>query len=648
MEDKSYSKIHKRRVIYDHHATNDDLVGLLLLLAAENVELLGVAVTPAGCLLLDGVEATVKILDFCGKTTIPVGKGHINGRNPLPYDIRASPKVACALPQLIHLALNKRQLVDEPAEDLIIRRVKDSEGPVTMIISGPPTNFVRAIELAPEIKEKIEEVVVMGGAVDVPGDVFQYNHDASAEWNFFWDPESTKKLIRSGLKLTLFTLDIASKLPTDLTMLKQLAKQRQFEFSDLACQIWAPTLVVQSGKFGHLMVDVLAAAYLTCDHLATFRKLELDVLTDAPSEGKLIKSPGNNHWVQVAEEINLEKYRAYYLETLKKNPKKIDLSQHSGIKKRKVFYDHDGNNDDIIALQLVLSMDDIELIGVSVTPADCLLEDGVEATLRMMSVYGKTDIPIAKGNIYGSNPFPYEWRVNAKIMNGMPLLINQKINRNQVVKESADELMIRLIKESKEPVTVLLTGPCTNLAAAITKAPEIKKNIEEVALMGGAVDVIGNVGQYNHDGSAEWNIYYDPKGAQTIFRSGLSIAIFSLDSTNNVPVNLEFLKKLADQREHSASYLASQLWAPTVKNIPSADYTYFMWDILAAAYLGCDKLCTFRKLEVDVEIEAPSEGKTTKAPGTGYFINIADNVNVDGFFKYYLGLLRRELHFDEE
>jgi len=350
--------------------------------------------------------------------------------------------------------------------------------------------------------------------------------------------------------------------------------------------------------------------------------------------------------VRVCEKVDVDTYRKMYLQTLDGNIKRIDLSDYSKTKKRKVYYDHDGNNDDIISLQFVLSMEQIELLGVSVTPADCLLEDGIESTLRMLSLYGKTNVPVAKGCIYGPNPFPYDWRINGKIMNGMPLMINQKTNPSQVVKEPAEDLIIKILKDAKEPITVLLTGPCTNLAAALDKAPEIAKNIEEVVLMGGAVNVHGNVGQYNHDGSGEWNIYYHPKAAQRVLTSGLKVTMFSLDSTNNVPVSMDFLKKLADQREYPASYLASQLWAPTVKNIPSAEYTYFMWDVLAVAYLGCEQLCTFKEVEIDVEVSGPSEGRTVNKPGNGKKIRIADTVNVDGFFKYYMKQLQKDLHVD--
>jgi len=648
MEKKEFSSIRKRKVFFDHHGGNNDYVSLLLLLSAKNIQLLGVTVTPAGCLVSDGVEATVRILDFLGKTTIPVARGTKHGPNPYPYDNRSSPKVISALPQLIHLTPNPRQYSEETAEDLIIKTINASEDPVTFILTGPPTNLVAALEAAPEIQEKIEEVVVMGGTLKAHGNVHQYNHDASAEWTFYWDPESSAKLIRSGLKISLFPLEVADACPSDIGFLKQLAKNREYDLSDLACQILAPTLTVPGGNFKHLMADVLPAAYLVCDQLATFKKLEVDVEVRVPSEGKLYEDQGSTYWIQVAQEINVEHFREQYLQLLKRNARKIDLSKHLRTRKRKVYYDHDGNNDDILSLQLVLSMPNIELLGVSVTPADCLLEDGISHTLKMLSFYGKTNIPVAKGKITGPNPFPYPWRCIPKIMDGMPYVLNQKVNRKQVVDEPAEDLLIRLVKESSEPVTILMTGPCTNFAAALEKAPEIKDNIEEVVLMGGAVDVPGNVAQFNHDGSAEWNLFYDPAAAKTVFTSGLEVTIFSLDCTNNVPVNYDFLKKLASQREHSASYLASMLWTPTVVTIPSAEYTYFMWDTLSVAYLGCDQLCTLKKVEIEVLVNPPSEGRTRRKKGSGFFVNMVDNINVDGFFKYYLAQLRNELIFDEE
>jgi len=73
-----------------------------------------------------------------------------------------------------------------------------------------------------------------------------------------------------------------------------------------------------------------------------------------------------------------------------------------------------------------------------------------------------------------------------------------------------------------------------------------------------------------------------------------------------------------------------------------------MWDVLAIGYLGCEKLTTFRKVELDVVTKAPQEGKTFRAEGTGNWVKVADKVNVDGFFRYYFGQLRKDLVIDEE
>mmetsp|Transcript_23246 Transcript_23246/g.20125 ORF Transcript_23246/g.20125 Transcript_23246/m.20125 type:complete len:126 (+) Transcript_23246:430-807(+) len=121
--------------------------------------------------------------------------------------------------------------------------------------------------------------------------------------------------------------------------------------------------------------------------------------------------------------------------------------------------------------------------------------------------------------------------------------------------------MAKQIKASKEKVTVLLTGPATNFVAALEKDPSIKDNIEEVVWMAGAVDVGGNVVQYHHDTSAEWNVYWDPVSGKKLFESGLNVTIFSLDSTNTVPVKIDFLKKITKQKEYVLSDLVGQLYA---------------------------------------------------------------------------------------
>jgi len=312
----------------------------------------------------------------------------------------------------------------------------------------------------------------------------------------------------------------------------------------------------------------------------------------------------------------------------------------SKTKRRKVFFDQDANPEDLVALMMLLSMENIEIIGISITPADCFMDDAIEATLKILSLYER-DIPVAEGHIHGKNAFPNDFRILTLRVNNLPIMLLQPMKKELLVEEAGHEFMARKIKESKEPVTVLLTGPCTNLVAALEKDPEIKNNIEEVVWMAGAIDVPGNVVAFHHDRTAEWNVYWDPKSSKKLLDYGLNITMFSLDATNTVPVDKNFLKRIANQRRYNVSELVGQFYALTYQESPTEEDNYFMWDTLCTAYLGCDELATFRKIEIDISVKSPSEGRTFKSPGNGKWVNVADNINKEKFYKYFLDCLKK-------
>jgi purine nucleosidase len=318
----------------------------------------------------------------------------------------------------------------------------------------------------------------------------------------------------------------------------------------------------------------------------------------------------------------------------------MESADFSKIRKRTVIFDHDGNPDDIVSLMLVLGMPNIDLIGVSITPADCYIEDAVDLTLKVLSLYERS-IPVARGDLESPNPFPDEYRVVTVKANHLPIMLSQEMDHKLIVDIPAHEFLAKKIKESKEKVTVLMTGPCTNLMAAIEIDSSIKDNIEEVVWMGGAVDVSGNVFKFDHDKSAEWNVYWDAKAAKKMFASGMNITIFSLDATNTVPVDLAFLKMNAKNRNYNMSDIVGQFYAITYFQSQSGIDEYYMWDTLCTAYLGCEGMATFRKVELDVEIRKPGLGRTFKAPGNGQWINVADKINKTAFYDYFLNTLKR-------
>ena len=81
--------------------------------------------------------------------------------------------------------------------------------------------------------------------------------------------------------------------------------------------------------------------------------------------------------------------------------------------KKHIYFNHDGGVDDLVSLFLLLKMDNVELTGVSVIPADCYLEPAVFASRKIMDRFGNVGLDVAESNSRGKNPFPKDWRMHA-------------------------------------------------------------------------------------------------------------------------------------------------------------------------------------------------------------------------------------------
>lgn len=309
--------------------------------------------------------------------------------------------------------------------------------------------------------------------------------------------------------------------------------------------------------------------------------------------------------------------------------------------KRTVLFDHDGGVDDLLSLMMLLAMPHIDLAGIVVTPADCFLRPAVSATLKVLRFFGRSDIEVSEGALYGVNPFPRAWRAHIYAIDALPILNEPEAPLSSPVSEPGHEFLAGKLRAVDEPLTVLITGPVSNLAAALTQEPHLADKIEEVVWMGGALNVPGNVRDYEHDGSAEWNSYWDPPATHNLWQSYVPISLFSLDVTNKVPVTMEFLHRLARQRRYPLSDLAGQCWALTVGTIPTYEYLYHMWDTLTTGYLGAPHCITFREAYTEAIPAGPSAGQIKEVTEGGRLVQAADAVAVEDFLNYVLELFRR-------
>ena len=108
--------------------------------------------------------------------------------------------------------------------------------------------------------------------------------------------------------------------------------------------------------------------------------------------------------------------------------------------------------------------------------------------------------------------------------------------------------IIRACKTSRDaPLTLIVTGPMTNIALALAMDPEIKDGIAEVVLMGGADTEGGNITPY-----AEFNVYADPHAAAAVFGSGLAIRCLSLDVTHEIRTTAARLAHVRSGKTHQS------------------------------------------------------------------------------------------------
>ncbi len=298
--------------------------------------------------------------------------------------------------------------------------------------------------------------------------------------------------------------------------------------------------------------------------------------------------------------------------------------------KHLVIMGHDGGVDDYLSVMLLMAMDHVQVLGIVVTPADCYLQPAVSATRKILDLMGRSEVPVAASAVRGVNPFPRVFRRDAFSVDHFPILNERPEIKTPLVSEPGQVFLARLLREAPEPVTYLETGPLTTLAAALDIDPRLERKIKEIVWMGGALNVPGNIDKIiegGQDGSAEWNVYWDPMAADRVWRTSIPIILCPLDITNHVPITSEFVMRLARQRRYPISDLAGLCYALVTHQ------DYFAWDVLTTSYVGQPDMFQLREWETIVITEGPSQGRTKVQPG-GRKIKALDKVDLDQFYAY--------------
>ncbi|MDR5603267.1 nucleoside hydrolase [Staphylococcus coagulans] len=307
-----------------------------------------------------------------------------------------------------------------------------------------------------------------------------------------------------------------------------------------------------------------------------------------------------------------------------------------------VYFNHDGGVDDLISLFLLLQMEDIQLIGVSAIGADSYVEPAESASRKIINRFSRYPLDVAASEERGKNPFPKDWRMHAFFMDALPILNEQVPVQSQLRMVPAYQDIIDRLETSASSVTLLFTGPLTDLAKALQIAPHITEKIERLVWMGGTFLERGNVEEPEHDGTAEWNAFWDPEAVKTVFDSAIPIDMVALESTNQVPLTLNIRQMWADERHYpGVDFLGVSYAAVPPLTHFQTNSTYFLWDVLTTAYVGQPSLVKKEEVKASVYTKGPSQGRTYLDEQNGRLIQVINHVEHDAFFKYITELAKK-------
>ncbi len=322
-----------------------------------------------------------------------------------------------------------------------------------------------------------------------------------------------------------------------------------------------------------------------------------------------------------------------------------------------VIVDTDVDSDDAMAILYLMNAAGVKLDALTVTGTGFMLQvDGVPVALKLVDLGGATETPVS----YGANTailpfggFPDEWRESALKFYADAGLPDIKAPPDPL---SSAQLLVELIRNAPDKVTILGLGPMTNIALALQMAPDIADNIERIVMSAGAfAPHLGNIvtvppqttieetASYRtlaalseEENTAEYNVLLDVQAFSVILQSGVSVLISPLNASTQAPVSDTVLDPLKNLDRLVARFIVGVIQPLLDQQVP----TYF-WDPVAASMVVDPAICTNRrKVKVMVEIGDDQTFGTTVESPYGNEVDVCFDIDAERFYNSFIETIK--------
>ena len=267
---------------------------------------------------------------------------------------------------------------------------------------------------------------------------------------------------------------------------------------------------------------------------------------------------------------------------------------------KKIILDCDPGMDDSMAIIMAAKSPDLDLLAVTAVNGNYPVDITSKNARKIMELLGINNIPVARGMakpmVRESPKDPFTHGEDGQAENYLPEPTLPLCEKHAV------DLIIDLVKENPGEITIIATAPMSNIAMAITKAPEIKPLIKEIVAISGAFG-LNKYAFFNATGDtpqSEWNVYVDPEAAKIVYESGIPFVALGLDVATYFDVNFtdDDIKLLEESDRKEAKFLRQAI---RFNGNRGFDAYCTVIDCMAVAYAIDPTLVETMKVRVGVE-----------------------------------------------
>lgn len=303
----------------------------------------------------------------------------------------------------------------------------------------------------------------------------------------------------------------------------------------------------------------------------------------------------------------------------------------------KIIVDTDPGCDDALALMLLFKSGAVNVKAITTVAGNSAIDKVTRNAKAVLDSLGETEVPI-----YSGKPRPLKRSLITANVHGDSGLDGFNTSQTKFrLTNNADEKIIQIIKENPKEITLLTLGPLTNVARAFIKEPKLPGLLKEMVIMGGAIDVCGNMNRV-----AEFNMFVDPEAAEIVFKAKVEKILIPLDVCNQIVISIDAFEELKKAPLYKRIRAMMKSFAFKLEKDVGVKGV-LIYDAVAAYYLFNPKAFQLKPMDILIE----TKGKYTfgmtvaekrKKARKNFNTQVAMDIDKKAFIRNFFRILKKQ------